>query len=385
MSESESAQQRAARVMTELKVSGHLMTLDPGLYCIVQNPSRPAEAASGLPGVRLSLPPGPLGRPEAVTIRGFRDDGWLQGAGDAALVRVAGGAAQVLVTIYQSPNADAALAPSLQVVRLLEPAVRAGAGAPAPAAQPVPVAPQKVDVLAHVQGQGDIGGKLGAWIGERGSKRWVEGFAIAPTGSIPADDIEYQAVLGRGWLSPWVEGGQFCGSRGMALPILGLRVQLRGATANTHECLYTATFVDGTSVGPVNSGEACEAESLAPVEAFSIVIRPRATDAAAAAPAPASKPLASKALASKPLAPKPLAPGPLAARAAAGAPAPAAIPVPAPAGARPTLLPDLEPVPEPAPRSTRVAKGKAAKAPAKVPAKKPLRAKRRPMPRRPRR
>jgi hypothetical protein len=31
-------------------------------------------------------------------------------------------------------------------------------------------------------------------------------------------DIEYQAVLGRGWLSPWIEGGKFCGSRGMALP-----------------------------------------------------------------------------------------------------------------------------------------------------------------------
>ena len=89
MSDAESAAQRAARALTELKVSGHLMTLDAGLYCIVQNPSRAAEAASGLPGVRLSPPPGPLGRPEAVTIRTFRDDGWLQGGGDAALVRVA--------------------------------------------------------------------------------------------------------------------------------------------------------------------------------------------------------------------------------------------------------------------------------------------------------
>ena len=85
-------------------------------------------------------------------------------------------------------------------------------------------------MLAHVQGQGDVGGQLGAWIGERGSKRWIEGFAIAPAGGIPADDIEYQAVLGRGWLSPWVEGGQFCGSRGMALPILGPA----GAAARRH-------------------------------------------------------------------------------------------------------------------------------------------------------
>ena len=257
--------------MTELKVSGHLMTLDAGLYCVVQNPSRAAEAASGLPGVRLSPPPGPLGRPEAVSIRTFREDGWLQGGGDAALVRVVNGPAQILVTVYQSPNADAASAPNLQVVRLLEPTGRQQA-----AVQVAQAAPQVVDVLAHVQGQGDVGGRLGSWIGEPGSKRWVEGFAVAPSGGIPADDIEYQAVLGRGWMSPWVEGGQFCGSRGMALPILGLRVRLRGASAATHECSYSASFVDGTSIGPVEAGEACEAESLAPVEAFSITIRPRA-------------------------------------------------------------------------------------------------------------
>ncbi len=292
MSDAETVAQRAARSMTELKVSGHLMTLEPGLYCIVHNPTPAAEAASGLPGVRLSPPPGPLGRPEAVTIRTFRDDGWLQGGGDAALVRVAGGTAQVMVTIYQSPNADSAAAPSLQVVRLLEPAARQAAPALAP--QPVPAAAQVVDVLAHVQGQGDVGGKLGTWIGERGSKRWVEGFAIAPVGSIPGDDIEYQAVLGRGWMSPWVEGGQFCGSRGMALPILGLRVRLRGASAETHECTYAATFVDGASIGPVQGGEACEAESLAPVEAFTVTVLPRqatpvqAPPAAAESAAPAS-------------------------------------------------------------------------------------------------
>jgi hypothetical protein len=290
------------------------MTLDPGLYCIVQNPSRAAEAASGLPGVRLSLPPGPLGRPEAVTIRGFREDGWLHGAGDAALVKVTGGPAQVLVTIYQSPNADAAAAPSLTVTRLLEPAGQQAA--PAPTEVPAQAVPRVVDLLAHVQGQGDVGGRLGAWIGERGSKRWVEGFAIAPASGIPADDIEYQAVLGRGWTSPWVEGGQFCGSRGMALPILGLRVRLRGASASTHECLYAATFVDGTSVGPVPGGEACEAESLAPVEAFTITIRPRmkaeppVPPSATVGAAPATEPARrrgrpSKAAAGQPAAPQP--------------------------------------------------------------------------------
>ena len=78
--------------------------------------------------------------------------------------------------------------------------------------------PKTMDMLAHIQGRGDVGALLGDWLGEKGSKRWIEGFALAPTNEVTPADIEYQAVLGRDWLSPWVEGGQFCGSRGVERP-----------------------------------------------------------------------------------------------------------------------------------------------------------------------
>ena len=85
-------------------------------------------------------------------------------------------------------------------------------------------------------------------------------------------------------------GRKFCGSRGMALPLLGLKVRLKGASAKTHECSYTANFVDGSAVGPMPAGEACEAESLAALEAFQIVIRRRrAQGAAEAAPRGAAR------------------------------------------------------------------------------------------------
>ncbi len=131
------------------------------------------------------------------------------------------------------------------------------------------------EIMAHIQRMGDVGCKLGEWLGAKGSRQWVEGFGMAPVDGVAAEDIEYQAVLGRNWLSPWVEGGKFCGSRGMALPLLGLKVRLKGAAAKTYECSYSATFVDGSEVGPVNGGETCEAESLAALEAFQIVIQPR--------------------------------------------------------------------------------------------------------------
>ena len=258
--------------IAELKVSGHLMTLDTGLFCVFQAPgSAAANERTGLPGVRISLPPGPAGRPEAVSISTFRDDGWMDGSDAAALIRVADGPAQVLVTVYQSPSAPPETAPRLQVMRLG--AEAQAVVAPTGQAAPNAVAPEDADVVVHVQRTGDVPSRIGDWAGTRGSRQWIEGFSLAPREGVKPIDVEYQAVLGRGWLSPWIEGGKFCGSRGMALPLLGLKVRLKGNAAKTHECSCSATFVDGSSVGPVPAGETCEAESLAALEAFQVVIR----------------------------------------------------------------------------------------------------------------
>jgi hypothetical protein len=285
------------------------MTFDVGLYCIVQTPgTRRPDDGTGLPGVRISLPPAPSNRPDAVSFASFRPDGWLTGASDALLVRVTSGPSQILVTIYQAPTGTDT-APRLQVLRLSEEPGGAtlpnGAanghaaggghiGALAPGLQPGPQpglqAGVMPEVVAHAQIKGDIGTAIGEWIVDKGSKRWIEGFMLTPRGAVTVADIEYQAVLGRGWLSPWVEGGQICGSRGMALPVLGLRIRLRGAAAESHQVQYSATFIDGTTVGPVDAGEPCEAESLAPLEAFQVVLKPKAASSPQKASAPKAAP-----------------------------------------------------------------------------------------------
>jgi hypothetical protein len=247
-------------VVQELKVTGHLMTLDSGLFCIVNEANPQAAASGGLPGVRVSPPPM---SGSAVEIIGFRPDGWLAAHGDAALVRVAEGGAQVLVTVYQAPGMAEA-APRLQVMRV-------GNGA-APAPHPVPK-PEPMDMLAHIQTRGDVGAKFGAWLGEAGSGNWIEGIAVAAPEGIAAADLSYQAVLGRGWLSPWVEAGAYCGSRGMALPLLGVRVRLTGEAAETYDLTCEACFADGTKSGIKGNDETCEAESLAALEAVRISLR----------------------------------------------------------------------------------------------------------------
>jgi Clostridial hydrophobic W len=270
--------------VSELRVSAHLMTLEIGLYCVFPTPGSPdPDIATGLPGVRVTPAPGFAGRPEAVTVSTFREDGWLNGT--AALVRVTESQAQILVSVYQDVRQQHDGAPRLQVLRLSKQLNGAAAdrqsetGNFAPAGGLVPTVPDP-EVMAHVRRTGDVAGKVGDWIGVRGSGQWMEGFGISPNVGVSRDDVEYQGVLGRNWLSPWVEGGKFCGSRGMALPLLGLKIRLKGRAAETFECSYSATFLDGSAVGPVREGEACEAESLAPLEAFQVVIRDRGAEQA---------------------------------------------------------------------------------------------------------
>ena len=72
-----------------------------------------ANDRSGLPAAA-----GPVGKPQAVTISTFREDGWMSGGEAAALVRVSDGSAQILVTVYQAPSAPLESATQQQMMLL---------------------------------------------------------------------------------------------------------------------------------------------------------------------------------------------------------------------------------------------------------------------------
>jgi Clostridial hydrophobic W len=278
-----------ARVQ-ELKSSAHLMTLETGIYCLVNGSILPKDTA--ISGVRVS-PTDPTDL--NVSITSFRSDGWLNGAGDAALIKVLNGPAQIMVTIYQ-PGTGLEEAPKIRVLRLSEPPAGTPAETPAtPVRRPVMVMTEPHDVIAHVQRTGDVGIDFGEWVGTPGSQCAIEGFSLtAPTDLAPGD-LTYQAVLGRGWLSPWSESGQFCGSRGMALPLLGLKVKLSDAAAKRYSLTYEATFIDGSKIGPVESDESCETDSLSPLEAMRVMLVAKAVKKVAAVAKPVAPPAKGKA------------------------------------------------------------------------------------------
>ena len=266
--------------VAELKVSGHLMTLDTGVFCVFQAPGTPAANDwSGLPGVRISLPPGPAGRPDAISISTFRGDGWMNGSDTATLIRVAEGPAQVLVTVYQSLSAPPETAPRLQVMRLgAEPTVPGSSRDGGPGGTRA-VRSEDADVVAHVQRTGDTRGHSAT-----GSAR-----AAASTGSRASawrrttGSSRRTSNTRRCWAAAGCRHGSRAASSAAAAAwrchCSGLKIRLKGNAAKTHECSYSATFVDGSSVGPIPAGEICEAESLAALEAFQVVIHRRGGEA----------------------------------------------------------------------------------------------------------
>ena len=260
----------ADRRIQALRASAHLMTLETGTFCLVNGSSRPAEGV--IFGVRVSAidPADPN-----VAIAALRPDGWLAGDGDSAMIRVKAGPARILVTIYQPAGATDG-APSLRVLRLSDAAPPSEAPQPATTARrPVMVLTGSHDVIAHIQSVGDVGRAFGEWVGTPGGQVAIEGFSLRAPKELESSDLTYQAVLGRDWMSPWSESAQFCGSRGMALPILGLKIKLSEAALQRYDLSLSATFVDGTTCDDVGSGESCETAALAALEALRITLKPK--------------------------------------------------------------------------------------------------------------
>ncbi|MBV8574704.1 MAG: hypothetical protein JOZ58_06640 [Acetobacteraceae bacterium] len=126
----------------------------------------------------------------------------------------------------------------------------------------------------HVQGRGDLWAWPDGWLGEPKSRKAIEGMVVLPQAGLSPDDVECRAMFANGKWSGWCKGGEFCGTRGRDLPLSGFCIRLCADTAPPIRLSYTATFVDGTNRGPLEAGETCKAESMAPLEAFRLDAEP---------------------------------------------------------------------------------------------------------------
>lgn len=268
--------QRPQDDVKDVRVAAHSIVLPHGKFCISVAEVTPNVPPARLPGVSVTAIPR---QGSTVAFARMAGEEWLREPGDAVLVAVSSQEARILLTSYNLSASTDVKPPRMHIQRLDSPPARQAAPPPAPIAQ----GPAKAgDVLVHVARRGDLQGAFGDWLGEQGDGLWIEGVQIEPPKGLPPEALEYQVVLGKGWTSPWSSGGEYCGSRGMTLPVQGIRVALRGEVADRFTVTCEARTVSGRELGPVSAGELCGLDDPESLAAIRLVIAPRAAAPASA-------------------------------------------------------------------------------------------------------
>jgi hypothetical protein len=96
------------------------------------------------------------------------------------------------------------------------------------------------------------------WAGRVAPGLWIESFSVRPLTRFAAQDIEYKGLTGSGFETPWLSDDKMCGTKGMAVPLVGFAVRLKPSpAAAAYDCEYSGYFQSGLTVGPLRNGAPC--------------------------------------------------------------------------------------------------------------------------------
>jgi hypothetical protein len=115
-----------------------------------------------------------------------------------------------------------------------------------------------MQITAHVRARGDLSFADVPWAGRVAPGLWIEAFCVRPLEEFGAADIEYKGLTGSGFETPWLTDDKMCGTKGMAVPLVGFAVRLRpGSASAEYDCEYSGYFQSGVTVGPLRNGAPC--------------------------------------------------------------------------------------------------------------------------------
>jgi hypothetical protein len=108
---------------------------------------------------------------------------------------------------------------------------------------------------------------------------WIESFSVRPLKRLGAWDIEYKGLTGSGFETPWLSDDKMCGTKGMAVPLVGFAARLKPGTVTAdYDCEYSGYFQSGVTVGPLRNGAPCRSTvANDPLEGIQIRLTNRAS------------------------------------------------------------------------------------------------------------
>jgi hypothetical protein len=259
-----------------------VISLEPGLFAIdVSLPKTPPLELAQLsfPLIWLSHVASSAGDRAKIMTDAETDELWFGGEGGLVVVRAPAGGAQLRVTAFL-PSDKKDVAPDIVVQRLARAALRQGGlsmeqweQARLASEAGVATSPRDVEleIMLHIERQGDRRSAAPGWFGNLGGKLRVEGFSIRPLVSIAPYRLQYKAFYAGGAETQWAESPQYCGTRGRRLPLTGFCIRLVPDPANQFLVEYRGAFFRSGIRGPFKNGMTCTA-ALAddPLEAIAV-------------------------------------------------------------------------------------------------------------------
>jgi hypothetical protein len=277
-----------------LSASVQVLPLPAGLYLFsVKSAQPPAARANGqlsLPAVHVGLGPG-VRTDQVEFIAGPSTHGaWLFAQGDLLVTRVNASGATLVMTSVRAPGGEVL---SIKVERLDSrtdaAAAAAGMRAPKEPIAPVTSAPAlPLQIRAHIRTRGDMSFAEAPWAGRIAPGLWIESFSVRPLQRFGPQDVEYKALTASGFETPWHSDDSMCGTKGMAVPLVGFAVRLKpSAMSAAYDCEYSGYFKSGVTVGPLRNGAPCRSTvANDPLEGIQVQLLKRSTLPMAASAAP---------------------------------------------------------------------------------------------------
>ena len=272
-----------------LTSSVQVLPLPAGLYRFSVTEAAPSPAAGDLrlPALHVGIAPGVVTAEVEFTAGAATHGGWLVTQNDVLTVRVLGTGATLLLTSVREPGGAVI---SVKVERVAEPgdrqviapvaasaATSGGARVAASGVAKKTVSTLPVKVAAHIRARGDLSFVDVDWAGRIAPGLWIESFSIGPLRHIEAADIEYKALTGGGYETPWLGDDRMCGTRGLSTPLLGFAIRLK-PRVTAYDVEYSGYFQSGLTIGPVRNGAPCRSSVAGdPLEGMQIRLLKRAT------------------------------------------------------------------------------------------------------------
>jgi hypothetical protein len=222
-----------------------IVDIDRGLFLVRYSDAEDAERP---PIVRISLDQTGAGDGSAVILHPDAQEAVLSIPGTALAVRALA-PARLLVEV--TPRGENGSTVATIRVEALNPGEANGVARDTADAEAMPALDlDGLRILGHIAGQGDVVVRRDEWLAGPAAPSRVEGLEIDWPRKPLNLDIRYAVKFARpqGALSQMTEIGKFAGTRGRALPVTGVVLELSGEEAGDYTLSVEALFLGSPAV-----------------------------------------------------------------------------------------------------------------------------------------